>query len=60
MLGPMLQASPTVGTEVGMVMHKRRAQWIRPRGKVKAVVASIVILEDGSWEFYWNLVIIGN
>ena len=46
-------------------MHRRGHQWVSRKAKVKAIIdhrpvdgsptpGAIVILDDGSWEFYWN------
>lgn len=58
----LCKEAPGPGTPVGVIHRRRGACWIERRTTVKAIIDQgpssrgiIAILEDGTWEFYWNL-----
>lgn len=55
MLEPLTTA-PHIGAAVGVLQQRRGRRWVASRSTVTAVVGyGIVIMADGTWNFYWNL-----
>ena len=48
-------STPLPGTLVGVLQTRRKHTWVARVAKVTFSTGAIVVLDDKSWEFFWNL-----